>query len=276
RGSGTNSATLVSLYIYFLPTLIQVEIDNDNLGRQFRAGLVSSTGAGVQRLTLRNRYVLARNNQPTPAANVADVNECSSSTRCGPAQRCENYDGTYRCYCNRPAQMITESGQCINVITFQGVLIITNLGTFDPSLLIINSIPWLRLALSLESAINAAYRRSNLASNYRGCQVTRFREGSVIATYLATFDPASKETVSNAQAAIQTQLSENVNGTFLGQYQLSGTRQTAIMYQDYDECNPASNIHIQDCGTGATCTNEVGTYSCQCATGYTGTPPNCT
>ncbi|CAB4029589.1 protocadherin Fat 1 isoform X6, partial [Paramuricea clavata] len=44
----------------------------------------------------------------------------------------------------------------------------------------------------------------------------------------------------------------------------------------YDECNPASNIHIQDCGTGATCTNEIGTYSCQCATGYTGIPPSCT
>jgi hypothetical protein len=45
---------------------------------------------------------------------VADVNECSSSTRCGSGQRCVNYPGTYRCYCNSPAQMITESGQCIS------------------------------------------------------------------------------------------------------------------------------------------------------------------
>ncbi|CAB4004336.1 Sushi domain-containing 1, partial, partial [Paramuricea clavata] len=165
---------MVSLYIYFLPTLTQVEIDSDNLGRQFRAGLISSTEADVQKLTLRNRYVLAKNNQPTPAANVADVNECSSSTRCGPGQRCVNYDGTYRCYCNSAAQMISESGQCINVITFQGILIITNLGTFDSDLLIINSIHWLQLALSLESAINAAYERSNLASNYRRSQVTGF------------------------------------------------------------------------------------------------------
>jgi hypothetical protein len=44
---------------------------------------------------------------------------------------------------------------------------------------------------------------------------------------------------------------------------------------DYDECNPASSIHIQDCGTGATCTNQIGTYSCQCDTGYEGTPPGC-
>jgi hypothetical protein len=44
---------------------------------------------------------------------------------------------------------------------------------------------------------------------------------------------------------------------------------------DYDECNPASSIHIQDCGTGATCTNQIGTYSCQCATGYEGIPPFC-
>ncbi|CAB4025972.1 mucin isoform X1, partial [Paramuricea clavata] len=276
RGTGTNSATMVSLYIYFLPTLTQVDINNDNLGRKFRAELVSSTEGGIQKLTLRNRYVLARNSQPTPAANVADVNECSSSTRCGSGQRCVNYPGTYRCYCNSPAQMITESGQCINVITFQGILIITNLGTFDPNLLIINSIPWLQLALSLESVINAAYGRSNLASNYRRSQVTGFTEGSVRATYVATFDPASNETVSNVQAAIQPQLNATINGTFLGQYQLSGTRQTAVLYQDYDECNPASNIHVQDCGTGATCTNEIGTYSCQCATGYTGTPPSCT
>jgi hypothetical protein len=53
----------------------------------------------------------------------------------------------------------------------------------------------------------------------------------VIATYVVTFDPASNLTVSNVQAAIQPQLSVNVNGTFLGQYQLSGTRQTAVMYQ---------------------------------------------
>jgi hypothetical protein len=61
---------MVSLYIYFLSTLTQVEIDSDNLGRKFRAGLVSSTEATIQKLTLRNKYVLARNNQPTPAANV--------------------------------------------------------------------------------------------------------------------------------------------------------------------------------------------------------------
>ena len=61
---------MISSYIYFLPTLTRVEIDSDNLGRQFRAGLVSSTEGGVQKLTLRNKYVLARNNQPNPAANV--------------------------------------------------------------------------------------------------------------------------------------------------------------------------------------------------------------
>ena len=61
---------MVSLYIYFRPTLTQDDIDNDNIGRQFRAGLVSSTEAGVQKLTLRSRYVLVRNNVPLPAANV--------------------------------------------------------------------------------------------------------------------------------------------------------------------------------------------------------------
>ena len=63
------------------------------------------------------------------------------------------------------------------------------------------------------------------------CHYFTYREGSVRATYVATFDPASNVTVSNVQAAIQPQLSENVNGTFLGQYELSGTRQTAVLYQ---------------------------------------------
>ena len=53
------------------------------------------------------------------------------------------------------------------------------------------------------------------------------------------------------------------------------------MYQfyvqlDYNECAPESNLHIQDCGTRATCANEVGTYSCQCDNGYEGTAPKCT
>ncbi|CAB4042869.1 calcium binding egf domain-containing, partial [Paramuricea clavata] len=104
---------MVSLNIYFLPTLTQVEIDNDNLGRQFRAGLVSSSVGGVQKLTLRVRYVLVINNVPLPAADVADVNECSSSTRCGGGQRCVNYPGKYRCYCNSPRQIRTVTGQCI-------------------------------------------------------------------------------------------------------------------------------------------------------------------
>jgi hypothetical protein len=44
---------------------------------------------------------------------VVDVNECSSSTRCNAVtQRCTNYPGTYRCYCNSPRQMITASGTC--------------------------------------------------------------------------------------------------------------------------------------------------------------------
>ncbi|CAB4002911.1 63 kDa sperm flagellar membrane -like, partial [Paramuricea clavata] len=125
--------------------------------------------------------------------------------------------------------------------------------------------------------ISAAFRRSRLSSRYTGCPVTGFSAGTIVVTYLATLDPsATNETASTIQAAIQQQLFVNGTGTFLGQYHLQGTRQTALTFEDYDECNPASSIHIQDCGTGATCTNEVGTYSCQCSTGYEGTPPGCT
>ena len=47
------------------------------------------------------------------------------------------------------------------------------------------------------------------------------------------------------------------------------------MQIDYNECDPESNLHIQDCGAGATCINQVGTYSCQCDDGYEGTAPKC-
>jgi hypothetical protein len=61
--------------------------------------------------------------------------------------------------------------QFLDVITFQGILIITNLGSFDPNLLIINSIPWLQLALSLESAVSLTIvhggGQSFVAGNYR-------------------------------------------------------------------------------------------------------------
>ena len=69
-GTGTNSATAVSLNIYFSPALTQNEVGDDFIGRQFRAGLVSITEDGVRKLKLRDKYVLSRDGQPTPAANV--------------------------------------------------------------------------------------------------------------------------------------------------------------------------------------------------------------
>jgi hypothetical protein len=46
-----------------------------------------------------------------PAISV-DINECSQSvTKCGEGQRCENYPGTYRCYCNSPGTYLV-GGNC--------------------------------------------------------------------------------------------------------------------------------------------------------------------
>ena len=59
------------LYIYFRLNLTQTEIEGDNIGVQFRAGLVSSSEGGVRKTKLNNAaYVLVINNQPTRAANV--------------------------------------------------------------------------------------------------------------------------------------------------------------------------------------------------------------
>ena len=44
---------------------------------------------------------------------------------------------------------------------------------------------------------------------------------------------------------------------------------------DYDECNPQTNVHIQDCGPNEKCVNSEGTYTCICTGNYTGVSPNC-
>ena len=64
---------MTSLYIYFMPTLTSDEIENDNIGRKFRTGLVSLTEGGVQKLKLRDKYVLVRNNLPSAAATVGKL-----------------------------------------------------------------------------------------------------------------------------------------------------------------------------------------------------------
>ena len=53
-----------------------------------------------------------------------------------------------------------------DVIILQGTLIIYNLGSFDPALLIVNSLSWLRLSLSVESAVSVII----LDLINRGCQ----------------------------------------------------------------------------------------------------------
>lgn len=70
RGSGTNTATMCSIYLYFNTSLNASDIENDNLGRQFRVLLTFATENNVQIIELRHRYVLARNNLPNAAANV--------------------------------------------------------------------------------------------------------------------------------------------------------------------------------------------------------------
>ena len=70
RGSGSNTATMCSIYLYFNTSLNASDIENENLGRQFRVLLTSETQNNAQKRKLRGRYVLARNNLPNPAANV--------------------------------------------------------------------------------------------------------------------------------------------------------------------------------------------------------------
>ena len=66
----TGSSTSCSLYIYFLPSLRQIQIDNDNIGRIFRSELSSFSENGIEKLALGNKYVLERSDSPGISANV--------------------------------------------------------------------------------------------------------------------------------------------------------------------------------------------------------------
>ena len=54
------------------------------------------------------------------------------------------------------------------------------------------------------------------------CYNFSFREGSVVATFVSTFDRASNGTITSetAMSALVDQLNKSGNGTFLGQYSL--------------------------------------------------------
>ena len=44
--------------------------------------------------------------------SVLDIDECSESpSKCGDDQRCENYPGTYRCFCDSPGTTL-KNGTC--------------------------------------------------------------------------------------------------------------------------------------------------------------------
>ena len=53
--------------------------------------------------------------------------------------------------------------------------------------------------------------------------------GSVVVEYIAALAAGSSETISSLDATIQSMLMDK-NGTFLGPFQLQGTRQNAINY----------------------------------------------
>ena len=61
------------------------------------------------------------------------------------------------------------------------------------------------------------------------CWVLDDRDGSVIVSFLVSLDEAAtNETESSVQSALQSVLSVNSTGVFLGQYELRGNRLTVV------------------------------------------------
>ncbi|XP_028410753.1 uncharacterized protein LOC114533436 isoform X5 [Dendronephthya gigantea] len=205
-----------------------------------------------------------------------DANECLEASRCHSDENCENYPGNYRCYCRNPGQMVSETtGRCRDVMSFQGSIVVFSVGNFDQDLFNPNSLAWYALSLLFQAAIDNIYLGSNLASQYTGSRITGFRQGSIVATYVATFEPKSNVTLSSAQEVMQSSLNVTKNETYLGDFKLVGSVNEAIQYKDYNECNSTSGIDAVICGRGGKCINEDGSYRCECDAGFEGTAPNC-
>ncbi|XP_028415949.1 uncharacterized protein LOC114539510 [Dendronephthya gigantea] len=251
------------------------------LGTAFNSGLNDQTVGVILKRVLGNDYVLAKssdgkNFSPSLGNVVVDINECSRNPAiCGDGQKCENYPGTYRCYCISPGKYLVGE-TCNGILSYEGGFVIIN-RNYTPMYNDKNSIEYLQFTEEVASWVEKYYLKTKFAANLVGVRVIKLYPGSVGVDTISAFDPAATGiTASGLSQELESELDLEKSGKYIGPLQLTrDPGENALNFSDYDECNPAEDIHIPDCAEHASCVNLEATYNCSCNEGYTGDGVTC-
>lgn len=191
-------------------------------------------------------------------AQCLDIDECSQANSCSSDATCKNIPGSFTCTCNTG---FFGNGMTCEATKRYNANVRLN-GTFNNDLTNNNSAAYIALKQQIETNLNAIYsNNANTSSSFKAVQVTGFKNGSIIADYIIILAATSNVTTSQLQSAVPVD-------TAIGSY---STVQQAVVV-DFNECaNPANN----NCTSLQNCVNTLGSYTCQCRTGYTGQFENC-
>ncbi|CAK8690969.1 unnamed protein product [Clavelina lepadiformis] len=203
-----------------------------------------------------------------------DVNECDNTATCHPNATCTNTEGSFMCACN--AGTTGDGAVCFEFFVSQITLLPSFIFTED---LTNSSSPlFIELAQNVTSQIDRKFGANRTQST-----VIRFVEGSVIAIILveirepftseqliALFDDSLGDpifangpstTLTCGACAINAVCNETDSDMCSCSPGYSGNG--VLTCDDIDECQDTSN-----CGDGGQCINSVGSYTCQCDSGY--------
>eukprot|EP00058_Branchiostoma_floridae_P005092 XP_002590580.1 hypothetical protein BRAFLDRAFT_123623 [Branchiostoma floridae] len=120
------------------------------------------------------------------------------------------------------------------------------------------STEYVALAAEVTDTVQDLFRISNISEVFQGATILGFRAGSVIADLKVHILQSAEEGQDEVIAAFSEAL-EYKNGTELD------IDLNLFDVTDLDEC---SAPELNDCSEKASCTNTVGSFSCQCRGGY--------
>eukprot|EP00057_Strongylocentrotus_purpuratus_P004200 XP_003728215.2 PREDICTED: endochitinase A [Strongylocentrotus purpuratus] len=99
-------------------------------------------------------------------------------------------------------------------------------------------------------------------TEYKGCRVLEFRNGSIIVNYVLTFAENSTQSASTVNATVQEEL-QNPNGSFTGDYEFDDS---SLVVAPLNECTKKIDTCVPD---NATCIDQgADGYTCECSEGF--------
>ncbi|XP_022088479.1 mucin-5AC-like [Acanthaster planci] len=184
-------------------------------------------------------------------------------------ETCVDTKDAYRCKCRRGFYR-DQTGACSEGISFFGRLKIDAFiheennvipATYTPDLEDPNTTSFLELSELIRNTIDFVFQQdSRTETLYRGCDVIRFRPGSIVTEVQIIMDGRSSWNDTNLEIVLTNAVE---NGTFLnhGGFIVAAN---SVLVTPLDEC--AQNLH--DCSEYATCHDQPTRFTCVCSEGY--------